>query len=200
MALTNVIVTGHWVDADGGAAQGMVSFTPITSTSGNGYIVTAAPVYAMLENGGISESLVSDSDVPNLQYQVVERIIGAPPDSYVITPTGSTIDLGGIRRGAPIFALASTIGQPDGLATLDAQGQLSISERVDGGGGATHVYQQPTAAPQWTIVHNLGYPPHGITVITDEFGLTEADIAWPVPETTVVIDFNGHSRSGIAYL
>lgn len=200
MTLSSVIVTGHWVDADGGAAQGMVAFTPVTSTSNGEYIVTAAPVYAMLDNGSISESLINDTDVPDLQYQVVERIIGQPLNSYVITPTGSAIDLNTIPRGDPIFALASTIGQPNGLATLDAQGQLSIGERVNGGSGTTYIYQQSTAASQWTIVHNLGYPPHGITVITDQYGLTEADIAWPVPETTVVINFNGHARSGVAYL
>lgn len=200
MTLSSVIVTGHWVDADGGAAQGMVAFTPIASTSNGGYIVTAAPVYAMLDNGSISESLVSDVDVPDLQYQVVERIIGQPLDSYVITPTGSTVDLNSIPRGDPIFALSASIGQPNGLATLDAQGQLSIGQRVNGGGGATYIYQQSDAAPQWTIEHNLGYPPHGITVITNEYGLTEADISWPVPETTVVIDFNGHARTGVAYL
>lgn len=200
MPLTNVIVTGHWVDADGGAAQGMISFTPIASTSGGGVIVVAAPVYVMLDNGSISASLLNDTGVPDLQYQVVERIIGQPLDSYVITPTGSAIDLNTIPRGAPIFALASTIGQPNGLATLDAQGQLSIGQRVNGGGGASYVYQQASAAPLWTIVHNLGYPPHGITVVTTEYGLTEADIAWTVPETTVTLNFNGHARSGVAYL
>lgn len=200
MALTTVIVTGHWSNADGSAARGMLSFTPIVSTSGGGQIVTAAPIYAELDNGSVNTALVSDIDVPDLQYQVVERIIGQPLDSYVINPAGSAIDLDTIPRGQPIFALASTIGQPNGLATLDAQGQLSIGQRVNGGGGATYVYEQPDAAPLWTITHNLGYPPHGITVITNEYGLTEADLSWPVPETTVVVDFNGHLRSGVAYL
>lgn len=200
MTLTSVIVTGHWVNADGSAAQGMVAFTPITSTSTGDVIVTAAPVYAELVNGAISAAVTSDTDVPDLQYQVVERIIGQPTTSYVIAPTGSTIDLNTISRSGPLFALASMIGQPNGLATLDAQGQLAIGQRVNGGGGATYIYEQADQAPQWTVVHNLGYPPHGITVITNEFGLTEADISWPVPETTVVIDFNGHARSGVAYL
>lgn len=128
MTLTLCTITGGangWVAADGTPATGAVTFQPVRSVAGSGYIVAGASVSVRLVAGNIAESLTSTTSVPTLQYLVTEQIADSPATSYVITPTGTALDLSSAPRGAvglstPLYVLASTVGAAGGVAPLDS--------------------------------------------------------------------------------
>lgn len=136
MPLSMLTVTGGtngWVKSDGTIPAGDIVLQPVQSVTGGGYIVVAAPVTFQLVNGNISGQIANTGLVPGLQYMVWEQITGAEnPNPYVVTPTGSTLDLSTAPRstsGAVLtFLLASTVGQPNGIASLDGTGNVPSTE------------------------------------------------------------------------
>jgi hypothetical protein len=138
MPLSTVTVTGSWVTAANTPASGVVTVTPVTAAAGGGFIVAGTPVAVPLAAGAISKVLVSNTQATTLQYLVTERIDGAPITTYVVTPTGSTLDLSTAPRGTgaivPIYILASVIGQPNGVASLGSDGKVPSSQLSAAGG------------------------------------------------------------------
>jgi hypothetical protein len=136
--LSTVTVTGSWVTAANTPASGNVTITPVTAAAGGGFIVAGARVTVPLAAGAISKAVVSNTEATTLQYLVTERIDGAPVTTYVVTPTGPTLDLSTAPRGTgsvvPIYVLASVIGQPNGVASLGADGKVPASQLSAAGG------------------------------------------------------------------
>jgi hypothetical protein len=136
--LSTVTVTGSWVTAANTPASGVVTVTPVTAAAGGGFIVAGTPVAVPLAAGAISKAVVSNAQATTLQYLVTERIDGAPITTYVVTPTGSTLDLSTAPRGTgaivPIYILASVIGQPNGVASLGSDGKVPSSQLSAAGG------------------------------------------------------------------
>lgn len=141
MPLSTVTVTGSWVDADNTPATGLVTFQPVLPASGGNAIVAGVPIPVSLVAGAISKALVNNAQVTNLQYQVTERIDNAPINTYVITPTGSTLDLSTAPRGGaltPQYILASTIGAANGIVPLDGTSHIP-SQYLPSGSGVLSV-------------------------------------------------------------
>lgn len=141
MALTLLTVTGGahgWVRPDGSPASGKVTLQPVAESPGGGYIVVAAPETFSLVSGNISGQIAGNTEATSLQYVVYEDIHGVSnPLPYVVTPTGSTLDLSTAARGnsnspIPLYVLQSTVGQPNGVATLDSTGKVPLSELTNG--------------------------------------------------------------------
>lgn len=118
MPLTLLTVTGGangWVRPDGTTASGRVTFQPVTESPGGGYIVVDTPVTFALVSGNISGSIASNAQASTLQYLVYEEINGAQnPTPYVVTPSGSTLDLSSAPRGTvgtatPLYIAVSLI-------------------------------------------------------------------------------------------
>ncbi len=65
--------------------------------------------------------------------------------------------------------------------------------------GGTYVHTQSVASDVWTIVHNLGFPPGGVQIVDSAGQEVQGEVEYPIPNTTVLIRFNG-PVSGIAYL
>jgi hypothetical protein len=111
MALSTITVTGTWVTpANVAPASGSVMFQPVQEVAGGGFIVADSPVTATLNGAGaISIVLVNNTQATSLQYQVTEQIAGAPTVTYVISPTGSSVDLSTVFRGSatPLPALGA---------------------------------------------------------------------------------------------
>lgn len=133
MPLSTVTVTGSWVTPSNTFATGQVTFAPVQDAPGGGYIVVAAGVTVQLINGAISQVLVNNAQATTLQYLVTEQITNSLNVSYVITPTGSTLDLSTAPRGTvgattPVYVLASTVGQANGVAALDSNGKVLAAE------------------------------------------------------------------------
>lgn len=137
MPLSTVTVTGGasgWTNPDGTVPGGTVTFQPVQSLTGGGYILAAEPVVVSLANGNISKQLANNSQLTSLQYLVTEQIVGATnPAPYVITPSGTTLDLSTAPRGTvsatnPLYVQASTLGQPSGVATLDNGGLVPANQ------------------------------------------------------------------------
>jgi hypothetical protein len=143
MPLSTVIVTGSWkTPAPGVTATGLVTVQPVTEAVGGGYILAGVPIGVRLTAGAINEVLVSNTEVTTLQYLVTERIDGAPVVQYVITPTGSTLDLSTAPRGTgpviPMYLLASTRGAANGVAPLDSGSHIP-SQYLPAGSGVLSV-------------------------------------------------------------
>lgn len=143
MPLSTTTVVGAWVVADNQAATGLVTFQPVVAAPGGGYIVAGAQVPAILAAGAISLPLVNNSQVPGLQYLVTERITGAPVVTYVITPTGATLDLSTAPRGTSdtpvtLYVLASAVGAASGVAPLDGTSKIP-SQYLPSGSGVLSV-------------------------------------------------------------
>ena len=115
MALSTITVTGTWVTPTNVApASGTVTFQPVQEAVGGGYMVAGSPVNAALSAGAISIALVNNTQATSLQYQVTENIAGAPAVTYVISPTGSTLDLSTVFRGSvsplPSYGAGKAVG------------------------------------------------------------------------------------------
>lgn len=127
MTLSTVPVVGHWLDGTGQPEKtGTVTLTPFQETIGGGFIVVADPNTVPISAGAIATTAVADASLnPPLQLAVTEQIGSAPTVSYVVQPVpGQTLDLSSAPRGtgslAPLYILASTIGQAGGVAGLDS--------------------------------------------------------------------------------
>lgn len=142
MPLSMCTITGGvngWTKSDGAMSTGQVTFQPVQPATGAGYILVADSITERLVAGNISKQLANNSQIPALQYVVTEQIDGCPNVSYVITPTGSTLDLSSAPRGqvgvlTPIYILASMLGQPNGPASLDGTGHIVTSQMPVGSG------------------------------------------------------------------
>lgn len=136
MAPTMLTVTGGahgWTLPDGTLAHGGVTLTPVAEAEGGGWIIAAAPVTFQITAGQIAppNQIASNTEATNLQFVVQENIAGAKnPPPYVVTPTGTTLDLSSAPRAAvgqatPQYVLASTVGAAGGPAgPLGASGAL----------------------------------------------------------------------------
>jgi hypothetical protein len=143
MPLTMTTVTGHWVGPDDQPSTGQVIIQPVASVTGGGTIIAGAQVVARLVNGTISKQVVSNTEATALQYRITEQITGGQPVSYVVTPTGPTLDLSTAPRSSAstvaTFVLASQVGQPNGVPSLDSTGKVPTAQlpASSGGGVAT---------------------------------------------------------------
>jgi hypothetical protein len=150
MSLPTVTVTGTYDNPDGTMATGYVKFQPVVpGATGGGAIVVAAPVIAQLVGGVVNIVLINTTDVPALQYVVSEQITNCAPNSYTITPTGSTLDLSTAPRGgAPssLYVLSSQVGAHNGVASLDNTGNVPLGQlgNVPGGGGGVASFNSRT--------------------------------------------------------
>jgi hypothetical protein len=102
MAATTITVTGTYLNADGTACAGTVTFTLSEPITNSGVIYHQAPQVATLNgSGAISQILVANDDTGTTPtgsfYTVSEVLSGAPSREYSITAphtaVGSTIDL-----------------------------------------------------------------------------------------------------------
>lgn len=87
----------------------------------------------------------------------------------------------------PDYVRTSTLGQPGGVATLDAEGLLTAAQRPPGGGPGggpgSHLYTQTEPSTVWAISHPLEFVPAGIEVF-DHVGVRHyPDITWPNAST-----------------
>ena len=139
MPLTTLTVTATngYVLPSGTPGSGQVVLRPVAEATGGGYVVVAADTSFVVADGVIAgpSQIASNAQATTLQYLVYEQIIGADnPLPYVVTPTGSVLDLSTASRGTlgqatPIYVLASTVGQPNGVATLGQDGILTPAQR-----------------------------------------------------------------------
>lgn len=146
-----VTVTASYLAPDGSAAVGTVSFVPSATGATPGYLLATA-VTVTLVDGDLSVELYATDDpdwiAPGWTYRVTERIAGARPRSYDISvPSASaTLDLALVAPVVPVdtvtpYVLETRIGAPLGVASLDALGQVPLSQLDNapaggGGGGA----------------------------------------------------------------
>lgn len=152
MAPTMTVLTGKWPSVDGSAASGQILVQPVVEQVGGGWIMAAAPFSVSLgTTGTVSQLVVSNTDIPGLQYLITELINGVVTPPYVIAPVAPTVDLSSAPRGVPgattinpLYLLASRAGVPSGLATLGSDGILTASQRPAGSGGFT-----PVIRPQY---------------------------------------------------
>lgn len=153
--LSVITVTGTWLDPDSTPAAGEVSFVAgqTLSNQTDQVFVLTYDVTAVLDiNGSISVDLPASND-PDWQPQgwtwtVSESIKGRPAIRRysVVIPynaPGGTIDLTALSPVPPvntpnIYVLLSSVGTPDGVASLDGTGNVPLSQlgNVPGGGGA----------------------------------------------------------------
>lgn len=152
--MTYVIVTGKYSkgDAAGNPEVGSVVFRRNVRLVSSDQDLVVAPgevEVALDENGEFSVSLPATNDPdysPTFTYQVTENLSSQVGDPFYIalpydTP-GGTVDIADI---APVasnetgdsYVRTSMMGQPFGLATLDANGLLEVSQDpgIGGGGG-----------------------------------------------------------------
>lgn len=141
MSLSTVTVSGTWVAADNSPATGVVVVEPVEEVAGGGIIVAGAAVAIPLVAGAVSKALVNTTEATTLQYRVTERIDGAPIISYVITPTGDTLNLATAPRGTggtmPLYLLASQRGASLGVAPLDDTSHIPTQYLPSGSGVLT---------------------------------------------------------------
>jgi hypothetical protein len=141
MSLSTVTVSGTWVAADNSPATGVVVVEPVEEVAGGGIIVAGAAVAIPLVAGAVNKALVSNTEATTLQYRVTERIDGAPVISYVITPTGDTLNLATAPRGTggtmPLYLLASQRGASLGVAPLDGTSHIPTQYLPSGSGVLT---------------------------------------------------------------
>jgi hypothetical protein len=169
MALSTVTVTGAWVTAANTPATGQVTIAPVAVAVGAGTIVAGVPVSARLVAGAISVVVVANTQATTLQYRVSEQIDGAAntPD-YFITPSGSTLDLSTAPRGTgtavPLYVLASVLGQPNGVPTLDGTGKVPLAQLPT---SATGVLDVAPADATIVVAGTAQHPTVGVGVISE---------------------------------
>lgn len=142
--LPTITVTGRYVDLNNQPVDGYVLLTPVYEVVGQGWIVTGATVTAYIRDGQLLTTIIADSDSlsQDLYVRVTEHLEcrNGNDNTYVIKPTGLTLDLGTAPRVATpppgtLFVPLSLLGQPNGVATLDADGKLTLGQRPPAGGG-----------------------------------------------------------------
>lgn len=140
--LPTIAVTGKFATLANRPADGYIALTPVAPVAGAGWIIIGATVEALVRNGQLNTTIVADSDQlsADLYVRVVERIDDAAPQSYVVRPEGTTLDLvTAPRTGDPppnqLYVPATALGQPNGVATLGPDGILVASQRPASSGG-----------------------------------------------------------------
>lgn len=136
MSLSMLTVTGGvngWRNLDGSFPPGTVLIQPVQAAAGGGWIIAATPKTFHLSSGNITGSIANNSQITGLQYLVTEQIVGASnPAPYVVTPTGSTLDLSTASRNTTgdtsTFVPQSAVGAPNGVATLDNTGNVPLAQ------------------------------------------------------------------------
>lgn len=226
--VATVTVTGTYYQANGGALAtgGVVSFTPnaILYDGGTLQIIEPIPLYAQLISGHISVVLMATDDTDlapaGWVYDVVERIDGTNmPNAYsIVLPAASpTVDLSVVSKIATppaqtAYLVASSRGAANGVASLDGDGQVPLSQlgNAPSGGGGSSVdaaaarlgFIAITFAPELAIASGgAGLSPG--TFVTDEVYLPAVPISkltcWLVTEGVGASGFNGlsiHTAAG----
>lgn len=133
MSLTQIaVVYGSGLfGPDNEPAEGTISLQLAGESVSSGVTVVASPVTLRVWNGVLSGSLWTNGQ-GGLQATVTENLAGAVnPAPYVVTvPVSGTLDLSTAARSTapatpvPTYVLASTVGQPGGIATLDSNGLI----------------------------------------------------------------------------
>jgi hypothetical protein len=141
-----VTLTGTYIDMQGNARTGSVTFTPSTPLLVDGTSSTmlgGIPIaVALNSSGAFSQVLPCTSGLTpsGWLWNVTENVSGAPPRSYSIAlPSTGTVDISTLTPqaipGTPSpYLLASQLGAANGAAQLGSGGFLPISE---GGTGAS---------------------------------------------------------------
>lgn len=147
--VATVTVTGTFAPAiPGQVAAGYVDFAPsaLLIDSGTGAIVEPGTVSVALDTtGSFSVSLMATDDAHltpvGWLYLVQERIVGYPVRRYYLPfPTGGPYILG---YRAPLLAAPSVVtavpwsavGAPNGVASLDGNRQVPLSQLANASGG-----------------------------------------------------------------
>lgn len=163
---TQVTLSGLFSASLPGASipTGTVAFWPNTvlADAGTGQIIEAATVTASLDGTGAFSVTLMATDDPDIHpagwaYWVRETIDGYPQRIYQVKlPAPGPYRLGDLQQlSAPAtspYVLQSQVGQPNGVASLDAAGQVPASQlaNASGGGGGGGV-------PSSTVVTETGY-------------------------------------------
>jgi hypothetical protein len=169
VAIALVTVTASYLTPDGDAAVGTVTFTPSITPATEGALVPA-PLAVTLVDGALSVDLLATDDAgwaaPGWTYRVAERIRGARPRSYNIeVPAGSpTLDLALVApvvdpAAVTAYLLTSQLGAALGVASLDADGQVPLSQlghAPSGGGGSGTPSNTVTAETSYGISSSAG--------------------------------------------
>lgn len=160
--VATVTVTGSW----GASATGLVTFTAnavlADGTSAPPQFVLPTPVTAVLVGGAISVTLMATDDShlspSGWVWTVSEQIVGQANRTYNIQlPAAQTpVDLTAVAKvttppAQTAYVQASAVGAPSGVASLDATGNVPLSQlgnAPSGGGGGT---------PSSTVVAETSY-------------------------------------------
>lgn len=163
--LSTCTITGTWVTPANVAASGTVVFQPVQEAVGGGYLVAGVPVTATLSGAGsISIAVVNNAAATLLQYQVTELIAGAPSVTYIITPSGSSLDLSTVARGSgttsPTYIPSSVIQAKGDLLAGTAAGAVA-REPVGTDGQVLTAASGQTTGMQWAAATDALAVHHG---------------------------------------
>jgi hypothetical protein len=182
--LPMITVTGHYVDLENQTVgDSYVEFTPLNPVVGDGYLIVGRTVRALIRGGLVTAEIIADSaELSEPLYVLVREVIErTAPTEYVVRPQGTTLDLTTAPRLAnppqgQLYLTAASLGQPNGVARLDANGKVPASELPDddggsGGGGGSLQFTQAVAAAVWgPVQHNFGYRPPAVSVFSLDWG------------------------------
>ena len=143
-----ITLTGTYLDMQGNARSGTVTFTPSTPIlvdASSSTVLGAVAVPAALNSSGqFSVTLPCTSGLApsGWVWEVVENVSGAPQRGYSIalpSTLGSTVDISTLTPvGTPGIAgsylLASQLGAANGAAQLNGSGLLPVTEGGTGAG------------------------------------------------------------------
>ena len=169
VAIALVTVTASYLTPDGDAAVGTVTFTPSITPATEGALVPA-PLAVTLVDGELSVDLLATDDAgwaaPGWTYRVTERIRGTRPRSYSIEvpSASSTLDLALVApvvdpAAVTAYLLRSQLGAALGVASLDADGQVPLSQLGNaptGGGGSGTPSSTVTAETSYGAASSAG--------------------------------------------
>lgn len=198
--VATVVVTGSWTPAMPGAtvATGKVTFTPtaVLSDAGTGVIIEQTRFQTALDaTGSISATLMATDD-PHLApsgwvYEVREEIDGYVQRVYLLAfpAAGTPFVLGHmvpLANPPPLisYILLTSVGQPNGVASLDSTGQVPAGQLVNAPSHVPITYNVPgvvAVATGTARVYNdygrtltfkavrasVGTPPTGASLICD---------------------------------
>jgi hypothetical protein len=147
MSFTQVTVTATLLD---NTTKGYITFVPTASISNGGVQAPILPKTLTLTAGTGSLVLNAGDDVGTSPsgsgYVVTEHITGAPLRTYVVqlSKNATAVSLGSLApsTATPFYSYVQTtqLGAASGVATLGADGILTLAQRPAGGGAhaATH--------------------------------------------------------------
>lgn len=139
---------------------------------------TEHDAYYLVRIWGQEESLYIDVPAGDGTYDA---------DFLAIDPPGQTIPELPPSWQLPDYVLTAALGQPEGVATLGADGLLTASQRPPGGGPGggpgSHLHSQTEPSTVWLINHPLEFVPSGIEVFDHIDVRHYPDITWPNAST-----------------